>query len=82
MAYDTNMLLCHLCIFFGEISVKIFACFLNCVVFFFTFTDVFLSALGSCCCAWLSLVELSLGHLLVVVRRLLAVASLVVENRL
>ena len=46
MAYDTNMLLCHLCIFFGEISVKIFACFLNCVVFFFTFTDVFLSALG------------------------------------
>ena len=34
MAYDTNMLLCHLCIFFGEISVKIFACFLNCVCYF------------------------------------------------
>ena len=75
MAYDANMLLCHLCFFFGEISVKIFACFVIAFSFFFP-TPLFIYF----CLHWafvavhgLSLVELSLGYLSIVVHRLLVV---------
>ena len=76
MAYDANMLLCHLCFFFGEISVKIFACFVIAFSFFFPlhlYLFIFFCTGPLLAVHGLSLVELSLGYSSVVVHRLLVV---------